>query len=144
MEKFTHLSEIITWNRLEMKSTQELASLLWLQRAMPVANASATMLTSISTIFYLHHSRTGFRETDTIINRVIKLTVGTGLLPSISMVSCFLLVRVNFCSIILGSSLHLQTFLEPNNGTHLVFYHCTISCEYTLNLMWENCTSCLV
>lgn len=65
-------------------------------------DAAVGLTIAFSMIFFLHRSRTGFRRTDSMINRMIMLTINTGLLSNVVASLCFIFVSVSFFALSLA------------------------------------------
>ncbi|KAM5544744.1 hypothetical protein V8D89_001642 [Ganoderma adspersum] len=68
--------------------------LLWLVLAYNAVASSADVILTATLIYILHHSRTGFKRTDSMINSLILYTISTGLLTTIFNIVSFVLVHV--------------------------------------------------
>ncbi|KAL5480184.1 hypothetical protein ACEPAI_1454 [Sanghuangporus weigelae] len=68
---------------IEGSTFSNIRSREWLGRASESLVVVSDFSIAGSLIFYLHHSRTGFRKTETMVNRLIILTINTGLSTSI-------------------------------------------------------------
>ncbi|PIL32332.1 hypothetical protein GSI_05578 [Ganoderma sinense ZZ0214-1] len=60
----------------------------------PWLSAFADVILTATLIYILHHSRTGFKSTDSMINSLILYTISTGLLTTIFNIISFVLVHV--------------------------------------------------
>ena len=61
----------------------EWLEITWLGKMINAFEASSSILITGLVIFYLQGTRTGFKKTETMINRLIIFSVNTGLLTSI-------------------------------------------------------------
>ncbi|KAL5500837.1 hypothetical protein ACEPAH_9224 [Sanghuangporus vaninii] len=68
---------------IEGSTFSNIRSREWLGRASESLVVVSDFSIAGSLIFYLHRSRTGFRKTETMVNRLIILTINTGLSTSI-------------------------------------------------------------
>lgn len=64
---------------------------------MGALNATAAVVLSGCLIFLLNRCRTGFEETETIIDRLIAFMLGTGLLTTMVALAC--LITVSFATV---------------------------------------------
>ncbi|KAI1792177.1 hypothetical protein LXA43DRAFT_364423 [Ganoderma leucocontextum] len=69
-------------------------NLLWLVLAYNAVASAGDVILTATLIYILHHSRTGFKSTDSMINRLILYTISTGLLTTIFNIISFILVHV--------------------------------------------------
>ena len=77
---------------MPLASIKGFLDLISLMRVATAIDASVGFLIALSVAFYLHRNRTGYRSTDNMINRIIILTVSTGLLPNVLSLLCFIFV----------------------------------------------------
>lgn len=93
---------------------------------MGALNATAAVVLSGCLIFLLNRSRTGFEETETIIDRLIGFMLGTGLLTTMVAVGC--LVTVSFVTVEVQcidflTTLRYQITLIPNSRIYIGLYY---------------------
>ncbi|KAI0788224.1 hypothetical protein C8Q74DRAFT_1256722 [Fomes fomentarius] len=67
---------------------------LWTVLAYNVMASTADVILTATLVYILHNSRTGFRSTDTMINRLIMYTISTGLLTTLLNIISFALVHI--------------------------------------------------
>lgn len=77
-----------------MTSAEEWLTVTWLAKTVTALDAASGVLLAGLVIFLLHRNRTGFRRTESMINRLIVLTMNTGLLTSICAVMTLIFVRL--------------------------------------------------
>ena len=87
---------------LEQRSAQfstftQLPQIVNLSRVVNVLSAASDIGIAFVLIFLLQRSRTGFRRSETIINRLIIFTINTGLLTSMCAVMSLITVCVMQC-----------------------------------------------
>lgn len=75
-----------------MTSAEQWLTVTWLAKTVAALDASSGVLLAGLVIFLLHINRTGFRRTESMINRLIVLTINTGLLTSICAVLTLIFV----------------------------------------------------
>lgn len=92
--------------RIPLPSLAALPNIIWLPQSASAIDAGAGLVIALSVIYYLNSSRTGFRRTDSMINRIILLTVSTGLATNIFGLLCFVCV----CVILSTFKLNISTF----------------------------------
>ncbi|THH18031.1 hypothetical protein EW146_g2894 [Bondarzewia mesenterica] len=71
---------------IRMETYVQLATLKGLSMAVNATTAASDVVIALSLVSMLHFSRTGFKRSDSIINKLILYTVNTGLLTSIDAV----------------------------------------------------------
>lgn len=89
--------ETYHYERMPSHSLNQLSMQIKFAQASSALETAAGLLLASVLIYYLQKSRTGFRRTESVINRIILITIGTGLFPNIFAVLCFVFV----CSSIL-------------------------------------------
>ncbi|KAL5524851.1 hypothetical protein ACEPAF_9997 [Sanghuangporus sanghuang] len=77
------LSIVYTIRALQLKTFARLEDIFTLSRVINVLNAVTDLAIAAVLIFLLHRSRTGFKRSDHIINRLILFSLNTGLLTSL-------------------------------------------------------------
>ncbi|KIY69405.1 hypothetical protein CYLTODRAFT_420697 [Cylindrobasidium torrendii FP15055 ss-10] len=95
---------------IEFKSFQNVV-ILWL-----VAGCACDVLITVILVLYLKQRKTGFKNTDDIVDRVVRMTIETGMITSV-------------CAIV-----DLVTFLSLRSGLHLMF-NFPLAKLYTVTLM---------
>ncbi|KAI4522962.1 hypothetical protein K525DRAFT_237389 [Schizophyllum commune Loenen D] len=85
--------------------------IIWL-----AASAAADILIAVTLAWYLRNHKTGFESTDNYIDRLIKMTVQTGMVTAV------------------WATIDLLLFLLDNSGNHLIFNFC-LAKLYTNSLM---------
>ncbi|KAH8105629.1 hypothetical protein DFH11DRAFT_1643011 [Phellopilus nigrolimitatus] len=76
---------------IHFKLFAELLAIKNLTRSINVVNAIADAAIAASLVFLLHKSRTGFRQSETILNRLILFTVNTGLITGLTAIVCLVM-----------------------------------------------------
>lgn len=66
-------------------------------RSINVLGVASDVAIAVTLIFLLQRSRTGFKRSETIINRLILFTINTGLLTSMCAIMSLISVRAFFC-----------------------------------------------
>lgn len=79
-----------------MLSVEEWLTIAWLAKMVDAFDAATSTLITILVIFFLQRSRTGFRRTESMINRLVIWTINTGLLTSICAIVALIFVRSLF------------------------------------------------
>ena len=77
---------------IRIHSFSQLRTQIKLAQTSSALETAAGLLLASVLIYYLQKSRTGFRGTESMINRIIMITIGTGLFPNIFAVLCFIFV----------------------------------------------------
>lgn len=83
----------------------QLCDVINFTRALNAVIASCDAVLAGVLVYLLHHSRTGFKLTDTIIVRLMVFTINTGLLTGVSAVLCL-----------------ISSFVFDNSAVYLMFY----------------------
>lgn len=83
-----------------MASVLEWLQITWLGKMINAFEASSSILITGLVIFYLQGNRTGFRKTETMINRLIIFSVNTGLLTSIDTALSLIFVCLFFSALV--------------------------------------------
>ena len=78
-----------------MVSTDELPELNSMNRALNIINCIIDLGIAFTLIYLLNRARTGFVRSDTIINRLIKLSMNTGLLTALCATATLIAVCVD-------------------------------------------------
>lgn len=81
-----------------MKSTTEWASAAWLAKLLDGLDAVTGVTLVILFIYYLRKNRSGFKKTETIINRLMVFTIHIGMLTSLCGVLALIFVRSSLSS----------------------------------------------
>ena len=97
----------ISLNRVSINTFPDLEQIYGLTRTMNAFSAVTSTVLSGCLIFLLNRFRTGIKDTETIIDRLIAFMLGTGLLTTMVAVSCLITVS----SLMLSNS-HMQCFIE--------------------------------
>ncbi|PAV15923.1 hypothetical protein PNOK_0878100 [Pyrrhoderma noxium] len=111
------LTTFFFYKGVRMESFIDLLSLDWLLKLTNSINAVTDILITATLIALLHRSRTGFRRSDNMINRLILFTVNTGALTSILAIIIVIMIQ-----------------LYPTTLIYVAFY-CCISRFYTNTLL---------
>ncbi|KAL5501295.1 hypothetical protein ACEPAH_8555 [Sanghuangporus vaninii] len=111
------ISAIYTDKALKLKTFARLVEIFDLSRAINITNAVTDVSVACSLIFLLQRSRTGFKRSDSIINRLILFSLNTGLLTSLDAIGS-----------LIGNVVWGDTFI------YILFY-VNISRLYTNSLM---------
>ena len=82
----------ISLNRVSIKTFPDLEQIYGLTRTMNAFSAVTSTVLSGCLIFLLNRFRTGIKDTETIIDRLIAFMLGTGLLTTMVAVSCLITV----------------------------------------------------
>ena len=98
----------------------DLETIFALTRAINVVTAVTDTVIACLLVYYLHTSRTGIKQTDSILNRLILFAVNTGLLTSICAI----------VSLVTGLAL-------PNTLVYILFYQCISRREWTFSLQFN-------
>jgi len=99
------------------KTLEELSTLFVLEKVLNVFGVVSDFSIAGTLIFLLHRSRTGWKQTDTIVNRLILFSVNTGLVTSLCAIFALIFVSV-----------------FPNTFIYITFYM-LISKMYTNSLL---------
>lgn len=108
---------IYTEKALKLKTYQNLTKIVNLSRTINVLSAASDVAIAMALIWLLQHSRTGFRRSDNMINRLILFSLNTGLLTSLDAIMSLVTITV-----------------FPNTFIYIMFF-VTISRLYTNSLM---------
>ncbi|EJD07972.1 uncharacterized protein FOMMEDRAFT_16510 [Fomitiporia mediterranea MF3/22] len=100
-----------------LSSFAEVPSIAWLSKTANSLAAATDVSIAITLIFLLHRSRTGFRRSETMINRLIIFTINTGAVTSVCALFAVLFVSI-----------------YPNALIYVAFYVC-ISRMYSNTLL---------
>lgn len=111
------VSLIYTDKGLKLGTYSKLVQIANLSRAINALAAVSDVAIAVSLIFLLQRSRTGFRRSDTVINRLILFSLNTGLLTSIDALLSLITITV-----------------LPNTFVYILFF-VTISRLYTNSLL---------
>ncbi|KAI5118224.1 hypothetical protein M0805_000720 [Coniferiporia weirii] len=82
--RFNFLCAAFFGRGIQFSSFLQVPSIGWISKLINSLMVASDFSVAGSLIFYLHRSRTGFRRSETIINRLIIFTINTGLVTSIS------------------------------------------------------------
>ena len=77
-----------------MITIEDWLAITWLAKMIDVLDAATISLITILIIYFLQRGRTGFRRTESMINRLILWTISTGLLTCICAIITLIFVRV--------------------------------------------------
>lgn len=77
-----------------LEMVEEWLTITWLAKTVDVLDAFTSLLLALLVIFYLQRSRTGFRKTESMINRLVLWSVNTGLLTSICAIFALIFVSI--------------------------------------------------
>ncbi|PAV17529.1 hypothetical protein PNOK_0759400 [Pyrrhoderma noxium] len=108
---------IYTEKALKLKTYQNLAKIVNLSRTINVLSAASDVAIAMALIWLLQQSRTGFRRSDNMINRLILFSLNTGLLTSLDAIMSLVTITV-----------------FPTTFIYIMFF-VTISRLYTNSLM---------
>ena len=123
-----------------MESFLDLLSLDWLLKLTNSINAVTDILITATLIALLHRSRTGFRRSDNMINRLILFTVNTGALTSILAIIIVIMVCIDrYILIILNSeeSFRFSYILPPSFTLHFTAALVDVRINYLMSFILE-------
>lgn len=86
-------AKLIDPHSLKLKTYARLTEIFDLSRAINVTNAVTDVAIAFALIFLLQRSRTGFKRSDNIINRLILFSLNTGLLTGLDAIGSLIGVR---------------------------------------------------
>jgi len=126
----------------------DLHTLAWAGLASLACDAACDSFITLTLVYYLHTSRTGFKRTESLINRLITWTINTGLLTSIFAIAdfiCILTMESNLVYVgvfFVVSKLYTNSILASVNmratlkkGSHIISGTTLESGRGTLNLV---------
>ena len=108
-----------------MSSIAQLPEVSALNRSINVIQAVVDLGIALVLIFLLQNARTGFRKSDTMINRLIMLSMNTGLVTALCAIATLISVRFSEplcnlrCSVIV---FHLQNVTAEDTFVYILFY----------------------
>lgn len=125
---------------VRMESFLDLLSLDWLLKLTNSINAVTDILITAALIALLHRSRTGFRRSDNMINRLILFTVNTGALTSILAIIIVIMVCIDrYILIILNSeeNFRFSYILPPSFTLHFTAALVDVRINYLMSFILE-------
>ncbi|KAI5123169.1 hypothetical protein M0805_000870 [Coniferiporia weirii] len=111
------LSIVYTVKAVGLQTFARLTSIVNLSRSINIFGAAGDVAIAITLIYLLHSSRTGFRSSDSIINRLIMFSLNTGLLTGLDALMSLITITV-----------------LPDTFVYILFY-VTVSRLYTNSLL---------
>ncbi|KAH8105638.1 hypothetical protein DFH11DRAFT_1733223 [Phellopilus nigrolimitatus] len=91
---------------VQMASFADVPTIAWLSKLSNGLSAATDVVIAASLTFLLNRSRTGFRKSETMINRLILFTINTGMLTSVCAI-----VTVIFVSLYPDNLIYVTTYL---------------------------------
>lgn len=113
-----------------MDSVTDWLEITWLGKMINAFDVASSVLITGLVIFYLHRNRTGFKPTETMINRLIIFSVNTGLITSIDTVLGLIFVR-SALFFTAESNVHcnFQIVVMPTNYVYIAVYCLVSKCK---------------
>ena len=108
-----------------MTSLTQLQTLLTLEKVCNVLGAVSDISIAGTLVFLLRKSRTGFKRTETLVNRLVMFSINTGLITSMCAIMALVSVRPTFLALLSPTNIDivfLKVLAWPNTFLYIAFY----------------------